>query len=233
MKKQDEQLVSLSTLGFFTFSLLHNIANQFTQLQFCVEEARQYLPPRQQAQLSRTTQYLASIVSDSQALLYGTASCSFWFDLQDAVLEALELSKFDLQRQQITVTHRLSPTLLTGNKVVFLQILLNLLKNSIQALESSSTRQISFSVKKKIDRILLVIEDSGPGLQTRPKFLQSTKISGSGVGLAYVQHHMISSFGGDFSLCSKKPGTGCSATLTFPRRHKGDRSRQKPKRSVE
>jgi len=236
MEIRDQQLVSFATLGFFTFSLIHNLANQFTQLQFTVEEARKYLPPETHRQLDHTTQYLSSVLRDSQAMLGRTATGPMWFDLESAILESLELSKFDCFLQKVCVTTALKKTFIQGNRVAFLQIMLNLLKNGIQATSVADTKTIDIVLQKKRHSIVVTVHDSGPGLvQQKPRLDEVTSGRIQGLGILYIQQQMQASFCGGFTLENSPTGAGCLATLTFPlprTRHssKASPERQKPGR---
>jgi len=238
METRDEQLVSLATMGFFTFSLVHNLANQLTQLQFTVEEARPYLPTDTLQQLDLTTQYLSAVLRDSQALLGRYPSCSMWFDLQEATLEALDLSRYDCFRHKITLKHTLQPAELMGNRVAFLQIMLNLLKNSIQALKNAEEKSIEIWLRVEETAVLILVQDSGPGLP--PSFQQESTQERKtlGLGIPYIQQHMKTAFQGSLTLENAECGKGCLATLTFPRAvgcvyEKTGKGRQQAKSPVE
>lgn len=232
MELRDEQLVSFATIGFFTFSLIHNLANQFTQLQFTLEEARRYLPPETHKQLDQTTQYLSSVLRDSQAMLGRNPSGPVWFDLQRAVLEALELSRYDCFLQKIRVTTSLEKTFIQGNRVAFLQIMLNLLKNSIQASVHSERKTIRIGIQRKRRSVLVTVLDSGHGLPTH-KYEESGELAMgqiSGLGLLYIRQQMQASFQGELTLENDHSGTGCLATLSFPLPTAKNNSKRSPER---
>lgn len=233
MKQEDDHLLSLATLGFFAFSLVHNLANQFTQLLYYVDEAQEYLPPSTQKRLRSTTQYLASVVRDSQALLVKDSACDLWFDLKPCVQEALELSEYEIRHNRVEILLQLQSAKVMGNRVVLLQILLNVLKNSLQALKHAKERKIEVSITHTSEEWILQIRDTGTGLKKSPEFLQADSAEQHGIGLAYCQHHMRQSFGGHFYLTNAPNGQGCVCELHFPRKHLATSIRQRAERPVE
>ena len=79
---------------------------------------------------------------------------------------------------------------LNADPVYMKRILTNLISNSLQALENGG--KISIKVKRKADKALLSVEDTGQGipLEVRDKIfmpLVSTKAKGQGFGLAVVK----------------------------------------------
>ena len=75
------------------------------------------------------------------------------------------------------------------------QVLINLVKNAMEAVNTQSTRLITLSVTRTGRRVEISVEDTGtgiPGDQMESIFMPffSTKESGTGVGLSFSQHVM-------------------------------------------
>ena len=103
-----------------------------------------------------------------------------------------------------------------------LQVLLNLLKNSMEAADEQPDRQpeIRLSARRRGDALELVVTDNGPGfpLEDTEKLFAtdySTKGRGSGIGLSSVRR-VARSMGGDVQLLSRGPGAGAQAILNLP-----------------
>jgi C4-dicarboxylate-specific signal transduction histidine kinase len=217
MKNDTEQLFSLATLGFFAFSLVHNLANQFTQLLYYLDEAQQYLPQNTHSKLNKTTLYLASVVRDSQAFLHETnSSRKTWFNVQDCIEEALTLSEYEILQARTTVSVELRPFQLYGNRIVLLQILLNVLKNSLQSLQTQKDRQIRIITASTNTKLHITVSDTGGGIKKQQRAFQRNSAHGHGVGLSYCRHHMEADFSGTLDLRNSLDKKGCVCTLRFP-----------------
>ena len=107
---------------------------------------------------------------------------------------------------------------LDGDESMLKQVLINLVRNSMDALKQSNKGTISMMARKEGKHIILLVEDDGPGIPAEyideiftPFF--STKEDGSGIGLSFSKH-IIRLHGGHISIQSK-PGKGTSITMTF------------------
>lgn len=98
------------------------------------------------------------------------------------------------------------------------QVLINLVKNALEALKEAEQPEITFSAERKGDEILLMVSDNGSGIS--PEQLDhifipfySTREEGSGVGLSFAQH-IMRLHGGRIQVCSH-PGKGSEFQLIF------------------
>jgi PAS domain S-box-containing protein len=96
------------------------------------------------------------------------------------------------------------------------QVLFNLLKNGIEAMQRSGTLSVSSHTTSK--RILVHITDTGPGIppEVLARIFQpffSTKTKGSGLGLA-ISQQIMAAHQGEINIRSE-PGKGAQVTLAF------------------
>ncbi|WP_091982853.1 sensor histidine kinase [Pseudoalteromonas denitrificans] len=99
------------------------------------------------------------------------------------------------------------------------QVLINLIKNSFEAIEKKETKKITLKLKQNhLNQVLLDITDSGDGINEHasnmifvPFF--TTKQQGSGIGLS-LAHHIMVQHGGDLAYIDK-PDVGACFRLTF------------------
>jgi len=113
------------------------------------------------------------------------------------------------------------------DKVQIQQLLLNLMRNSVEALEGAVARRLDLLTTRNGDRIELRVSDSGPGLPAavRARLFQpfvTTKAEGLGVGLS-ICRTIAQGHGGDLVLedrqdgrttfCFTVPSAGEEATL--------------------
>ena len=98
------------------------------------------------------------------------------------------------------------------------QVIVNLLKNSQQALSVSENGIIRLSVTKREEHILIVVEDNGPGISTAyanqifiPFF--TTNPGGNGIGLA-ISRQIVLRHGGTITF-SSVPDKGTKFSILF------------------
>lgn len=116
-------------------------------------------------------------------------------------------------------------TWLYADKVQIEQVLINLLKNAQEAMQTKPIKSIKISIVKTASIVELAIQDNGPGLSNPDNLFvpfYTTKKQGSGIGLALCRQIMFN-HNGNINLTNVTPSkhkevksTGAIATLTFP-----------------
>ncbi len=123
----------------------------------------------------------------------------------------------------LTVSFAPSPLECEVDIVMMRQVLLNLLKNAMEAMTSGGklTVNCGFSAADQdhSDSALIEIVDTGKGIpesEVRKVFrpLYSTKAHGMGLGLSFCRQ-AVEEHGGTISLASR-PGNGTTVTLLLP-----------------
>ncbi len=109
--------------------------------------------------------------------------------VQDIIGYAIELCEDRVKSKNIKVILNKSINCsILCREVQITQILINLINNSIDAIENDETRWIEISLNKNTDKVKISIKDSGKNIpkQVTEKMMQpffSTKQSGKGIGL--------------------------------------------------
>jgi two-component system sensor kinase FixL len=109
-----------------------------------------------------------------------------------------------------------------GNRIHLQQVLLNLLQNSLDAIQASGCghgRVTVASARSGPDKLRVSVEDTGPGMTPvqRRRALEpffTTKKNGMGVGLP-ISRSIVQSYGGRLAVDSGKTG-GALVTFTLP-----------------
>ncbi|WP_295672358.1 PAS domain-containing sensor histidine kinase [uncultured Mucilaginibacter sp.] len=107
-----------------------------------------------------------------------------------------------------------------GDHTKLMQVILNILKNSIEAINMDATEKIIAINMHTVDDVLeLIITDNGQGFdaQTANLFFVrgfTTKKNGTGLGL-YNIRTIIESHTGSFEISSNGPGCGAVSTIRF------------------
>jgi signal transduction histidine kinase len=145
--------------------------------------------------------------------LFGTPSMSVGaLCLEDAVHQVLRLLEHELQLAGVAVTTDFPQRrqIVRANATDVQQVILNLVKNAIEAINSAPGRRVlSFSTRTDGPSGLLYVRDTGPGIpaQDQERIFEAfftTKLAGMGLGLA-VCRTLIERNGGKLSLFHSGP----------------------------
>ncbi|MBV8591462.1 MAG: PAS domain S-box protein [Acetobacteraceae bacterium] len=142
-------------------------------------------------------------------------------DLNKAVEEASALAMVGAREQGIRVHFRLQPGLpsVLIDKIQIQQVVLNLVRNAIEAVEGSLRREITIRTSITGQMAEVSIADMGPGLapEIRGRLFQpfvSTKEHGMGMGLS-ICREIVEIHGGKLQA-DNAPGGGCVFCFTVP-----------------
>lgn len=114
-----------------------------------------------------------------------------------------------------------SVLLVWGDRDLLEQVLGNLLRNALQALQGADQPRVSWTLgNAETGRLWLRIEDNGPGIapEIRKKLFSpfvTTRAQGTGLGLSFVKK-VLEDHGGTIELIDRAPGQGACFELTLP-----------------
>jgi two-component system sporulation sensor kinase B len=117
-------------------------------------------------------------------------------------------------------------TILSGNKGLFQQALVNIIKNGIEAMPKGGKLEIEDM--SDISSSKIVIKDEGVGMTEVQKvrlgepYFTTKEIKGTGLGMMVV-YRIIETMGGKIKIDSEL-GKGTSVTLVFPKFQIGQKS---------
>lgn len=145
-------------------------------------------------------------------------------DLDAAMRASLELVSPNLSERSIQVSYEAprTPNTMAANKLRIEQVMTNLLRNAIDALEEQPDPQITIDVDQSDDAIWFTVADNGHGLgdlsldQLLEPF-QTIRESGQGMGLGLtISARIVDDHGGVMSAENLDSG-GAIFRVTFPR----------------
>ncbi|MCE3230221.1 MAG: luxQ [Alphaproteobacteria bacterium] len=144
--------------------------------------------------------------------------------ITDIIEDALTLNKTAYERAQIEIIRDFSPLKpVSIDRVKLLQIIVNLIKNSLESLleNKTKTKKISLRIQEKDEsHFMIQVSDNGVGIlpQNLKKMFSygfTTKKTGHGFGL-HVSAIAAQEMGGNFLVESQGAGKGATFTLTLP-----------------
>jgi len=142
-------------------------------------------------------------------------------DLDAALRDVIQLREFHLRKIGITVETHLDPKLppIAIGEDELKQVLLNLLNNSMDAVEDSAQRLIQIRASRQQNTVVIQFEDSGPGFADLNRAFDpffTTKPVGKGTGLGLsICYGIAQECGGEIVLSNKQP-YGASVVLELP-----------------
>lgn len=151
------------------------------------------------------------------------AKTSFDFrPLLDQTLHLVDAEARDAGVEVATTLGELPPV--SGNRTQIAQVLVNLLRNAIEAMASDrhNTRKVWIHAVENDDRLLVTVEDTGPGIDPSVNLFtqfETTKPHGMGLGLS-ICRSIIEANGGKLW---HEPGSqrGAHFHFTLPLHHAG------------
>lgn len=203
----------LGTLGQVTAGVAHEINQPLAAIRTFAENATRFLG---QGKTDRTGENLAHIVGLTERIATITAELRNFArrrtpaiaatSLTDAIEGAMLLVKHRLVSNRVAVNwdRQAAAVSVRADRTRLEQIFVNLIQNSLDALDGRNGGVIDFAVREEEGEVIVIIADNGPGL---PPEQQSTvfmpfstgKADGLGLGLAIVRD-IARAFGGDIRL---------------------------------
>ncbi len=162
------------------------------------------------------------LIRDLQSFNRPTSGIKEKFDLHKSINKMLLLLKKELSTKQITVIKTFvdESMVVVGVEDQIKQVILNLLKNSKEAVHSTGG-VIRIRTEVKDEKCRTSISDNGIGIQKKdmgsifePFFTTKPAVKGTGLGLS-VSHGIIASHGGELCVRSE-PGKGTTFTFSLP-----------------
>jgi signal transduction histidine kinase len=135
-------------------------------------------------------------------------------DLNEIIREVLALLQNDFAKKRVTAQPVLTAGLphVLADRIQLQQVILNLVVNAIEAMESVADRQRILHVRTEFetsDGMLITVQDSGPGIDPKvrsqifdPFF--TTKVHGMGMGLL-ICRSIVESHGGRLTVSNSNP----------------------------
>jgi len=134
------------------------------------------------------------------------------FAPSQVVQAAIAISRMDMTYRARRVEVEIEPDLpaLRGDRQKLIQVLVNLLRNAIQATEKSNRIQVS--ARRDAGEVVFSVEDEGPGVPSELRkqifepFVSTKGDKGMGMGL-YMARLIVESHQGEIR-CSNRPAGG-------------------------
>jgi signal transduction histidine kinase len=239
LKETETQLVQnekLASLGRMSAGIIHEINNPLnfasTGLFALRNKCKNLDPDRKQsfeeilADVEDGLRRVKTIVTDLRTFTRLDKDSLEQVDVAEAVAAALRLVSSEIKSRNTCVTQSLAPgQTVWANKNKLIQVMVNLLQNSIDAMETkvydNGGPTIHILGLCDSDRSIVRVRDNGPGIDLthRDKIFEpffTTKDIGKGLGLGLsICYRLVQEFDGRISVRTE-PGMFCEFSLEFP-----------------
>jgi two-component system sensor kinase FixL len=142
-------------------------------------------------------------------------------EIKPLIDAAVSLIRMEALQQEVEIETRIDPSLpaVLADRIQIEQVLLNLLRNAMDAMEAANTEQRSIVVEARRNgsrSIEVYVADSGPGVSAEMadtvfEPFVTTKPLGMGMGLS-ISHSIVESHGGSLRMAR---GVGSGAIFLF------------------
>ena len=223
----------VTTMGQLTASIAHEvnqpIAATVTNAQAALRWLRAQPPDLDEvrASLSRIVEdgkRAGNVIGGILALVHKVPPRKDRFDLNEAVLEMVVLTRSEVLKHGISLQTELAPGLprVEGDRTQLQQVILNLIVNAIEAMGGfdEGTRELRINTERSAaGGVLVTVRDSGPGLDPADvehvfTAFYTTKPKGMGMGLA-ICRSMVEAHGGRMWASANEP-RGAIFQFTLP-----------------
>jgi len=147
------------------------------------------------------------------------------FDLNAAINEVIVLAQSAILRNGVSVQTRLADGLLPveGDRVQLQQVVLNLVLNAVEAMDSveAGARELLIRTARDHIGVLVAVRDTGPGIDPMQlerifEAFYTTKSSGVGMGLAICRSIIVAHGGRLWAEANEPRGAVLQFTLPGP-----------------
>ncbi len=222
------QTEKLSSLSILSAGVSHEINNPLSSIltnvqNLLVEETEEEVVTAL-SWIEQETRRIAKIVNELLDFSASEIGENEGGDVNSCISEVVRLINYDLEKEKrikiITkFQDKLPLAVITSNELK--QIIINLIQNSIFAIDGEGQISISTGIDGKKDDIVVKVKDTGAGMnkETMQKIFDpffTTKPNGKGTGLGLsIVYGIINKYSGKIDVKSSK-GSGTTVVLSIP-----------------
>jgi C4-dicarboxylate-specific signal transduction histidine kinase len=223
----------ISTLGELATSIAHEVKQPLAAIVTSGETALRWLE-REDLNVAKVKQLTGRIVESAyhaseivqriRLMAVRGESERVALDLKAIAAEAVSFIRHDIESKHISLSIDIGKGLptITGDRIQLQQVIVNLLMNSIQAIDHGrgSERHIHIAIRPEAEGFLILsIRDSGPGIAAGDfeRLFESfftTKEGGMGIGLA-ICRSIVAAHGGTITAANHPVG-GAEFRFSLP-----------------
>jgi two-component system C4-dicarboxylate transport sensor histidine kinase DctB len=210
----------LAILGQVAAGVAHEINQPVATIRAYADNARVFLQRDQQGpaadnlgEIAALTERIGVITEELKAFGRKGRTPPEAVDLRGAIEGAVVLlrSRFAGRLEVLAIDLPPPRLTVTGNRVRFEQVLINLFQNALEALEGRTDARVEVSVLALPDEVAIRVSDNGPGIAPSIRSslfspFNTSKEKGLGLGLV-ISKDIVADYGGRIEVESDETGT--------------------------
>jgi signal transduction histidine kinase len=219
----------LSELGALAASMAHEIRNPLNAIGITIQRMKNEIRPSGsedeyskfidglRGEIKRLNDIIEKFLSVARAIRPEISPV----DVRDIIETAVELFENQARSQKTVIvvnsSHKFS---VDGDRAGLTQVLINLIKNSLEAIGKDG--EIKIDVTDMGERVRISVVDNGPGIDDVSSSLKpfyTTKQGGTGLGLSTASK-IMADHGGEL-VVESSPGNGCRIDIILPKGKNG------------
>jgi signal transduction histidine kinase/ABC-type branched-subunit amino acid transport system ATPase component len=222
LRKKMQLSENLASVGILASGVAHEINNPLEIIHYYLENIRfnnqNEAIASSLVSIEEEVEDISKIIGNLVALSPGKENEAVQvFDLVKTIKDICNLIDYEARKRKISlnIDTGKSEILINADKLEIKQVVLNLIKNSFEALKEKGTVLVQCRAEKENNIVLIKISDSGPGLPEEelqsiflPFFSSKTGDTNLGMGLS-ICHSIIEKHQGSIIAENEKDGGLC------------------------
>jgi len=222
LRKKMQLSENLASVGILASGVAHEINNPLEIIHYYLENIRfnnqNEAITSSLVSIEEEVEDISKIIGNLVALSPGKENEAVQvFDLVKSIKDICNLIDYEARKRKISlnIDTGKSEILINADKLEIKQVILNLIKNSFEALKEMGTVLVQCQAEKENNIVLIKISDSGPGLPEEelqsiflPFFSSKTGDTNLGMGLS-ICHSIIEKHQGSIKAENEKNGGLC------------------------
>lgn len=222
------QAGKLSALGQMSAGISHELNQPLMAIRSFAENGQQFLDRGDAARAADNLGRIADLARRMGRIIQNLRAFARQDNMRQERVElgavlraAIELTETTLRDAGVTLIYAPPPEPLwvRGGEVRLGQVFVNLIANAADAMADSDERRLTVKMETEADRVVVLVQDTGPGIETPDKVFDpfyTTKgvggTGGMGLGLS-ISYGIVQSFGGQIRGANTGMGAVFSVTL--------------------